>query len=591
MLCLASLFTSYSNSQETVYQTTAGTTSTVLDPGTVYSTGNVVQPTVSGTGTTPWINGVYQDQLTCWAWGNPGNCGPNPSVRPGGYINYSFGYTDLYQSQSVASLLPTTGLRVNGYTFGFTAKNGNGWDDGRVDQLGAYVSFYGTDNKIKDYTYYDLNSKFNWTAFSYSKDFVTPYAAKDLSTVQYGFVGKDNNFWAGNYGPEIMDVNFSLKYSVDPCATNPLYSPTCPGYMDALAKLSPATATVTTTDGTQTTTIDTATGLPGSDTTRLPPPPPGSEPPPGSPPPPGAPPPPGSPPPAPNSNPTATPANQPPPPGGSSQPRAGEVKTAGDSNNKSAPSLGSVMSMISSNQARIGNEAKTVVQAAEAQASQAASAAQQQAETVAGALTAQSIAGSMTQASTGTGLTAVSTNQSQLLVANVASASQTSVVSIGSLRTPAQSMFVDTGVSLTSSISPGQFDMYSLQLPQGRNNTQPEPEIPQTEGIKIGSRSILNDAMEQRAVTPGATTQEQRTDSVNKNAQPNELAGGVDITRMATQPAGYQAYSAALPDVAFYAPREIYRNQVNVDNARLLRGLGSDRLHQEMVNQQYKTGN
>jgi hypothetical protein len=46
-----------------------------------------------------------------------------------------------------------------------------------------------------------------------------------------------------------------------------------------------------------------------------------------------------------------------------------------------------------------------------------------------------------------------------------------------------------------------------------------------------------------------------------------------------------------MPDVAFYAPREIYRNQVNVDNTRLLRGLGSDRLHQEMVNQQYKTGN
>ena len=97
--------------------------------------------------------------------------------------------------------------------------------------------------------------------------------------------------------------------------------------------------------------------------------------------------------------------------------------------------------------------------------------------------------------------------------------------------------------------------------------------------------------MEQRSVLPSAGTQEQRTDAVNKNVQSNELAGGVDLTRMATQPAGYQSYSTAMPDVAFYAPREIYKNQVNVDNARLLRGLGSDRLHQEMVNQQYKTGN
>jgi hypothetical protein len=72
--------------------------------------------------------------------------------------------------------------------------------------------------------------------------------------------------------------------------------------------------------------------------------------------------------------------------------------------------------------------------------------------------------------------------------------------------------------------------------------------------------------------------------------QPNELAGRVDIASMATQPAGYQAYSMMMPDVAFYAPREIYRNQRTVDNARaqrLLQG-ASDRLHQTMVDQQYK---
>jgi hypothetical protein len=162
------------------------------------------------------------------------------------------------------------------------------------------------------------------------------------------------------------------------------------------------------------------------------------------------------------------------------------------------------------------------------------------------------------------------------------------VVTIGGLRTSTQSVFVDTDVSLSSSMSSGQFDMYSLQSAPGRNNTQPEPEAPQLEGIKIGSRSALNDAMEQRPMLPSTTTQEQRTDAVNKNVQSNELAGGVDIARIATQPAGYQAYSMIMPDVAFYAPREIYRNQVNVDNARLLRQLSSDRLHQDLVNLQYK---
>jgi hypothetical protein len=246
------------------------------------------------------------------------------------------------------------------------------------------------------------------------------------------------------------------------------------------------------------------------------------------------------------------------------------------------------MSMISTNQARIGNEAKTVVQAAETAAAKDAQQAQQQAETVAGALTAQSIASSMTQSNTSTGLSATVSSQSQALVVNAASVSQTSVVNIGGLRPATQSVFADPSAAVSSGITQGQFDMYSLQAPPGLNNRQPDVEVPQNEGIKVGGRSALNDAMEQRPMLPNATTQEQKTDAVNKNVQSNELAGRVDIARMATQPQGYQAYSMMMPDVAFYAPREIYRNQVNVDNARVLRQLSSDRLHQDLVNLQYK---
>jgi hypothetical protein len=45
-----------------------------------------------------------------------------------------------------------------------------------------------------------------------------------------------------------------------------------------------------------------------------------------------------------------------------------------------------------------------------------------------------------------------------------------------------------------------------------------------------------------------------------------------------------------MPDNAFYAPKEIYRNQRTVDNARVMRGLtgGSDAKHLQMVDQQYK---
>ena len=558
----------------------------------MYSTGNIVQPTVAGTNQTPWVNGVYQDQLTCWAWGNPGNCGPNPSVRPGGYINYSFGYTDLYQAQSIAGLLPTTGLRVNGYNFGFTAKNGNGWDDGRVDQLSAYVNFYGTNGSLKDQTVYDLNSKFNWTQFNYSKDFVSPYAAADLSTVRYGFVGKDNNFWAGNYGPEIMDVSFSLKYSVDPCATNPLYSPSCKGYMDALAKLAPAPVTVV---------ADAPPPPPDDSVLAPPPPPPGSSPPPSGPQQSGTPPPPGGPGPGAGPTPTSAPV-----------PATTATAKSTDNSSKAGPSLGTVLSMISTNQAKIGNEAKAVVQAAESAAAKDAQQAQTQAESVAALLTEQSIAGSTITTASSTsnsGLpTASGSGQTQTSSVALLTATQTTVGKVEILKQPTLPDLTESAVAMSAPMVVN----YSLQT----NNSVPattvlnnsynnelsrfeplllrgptavtETEMPQLEGIKIGTRSVLMDAIEQQQPVQQATTQTQQTSAVNRNVQPNELAAGVDISKMATQPAGYQAYSFALADAPFYAPREIYRNQVNVDNVRLLRGLGSDRLHQQLIDLQYK---
>ena len=540
------LSTKYSNSQQ------------------VDTTGNLTNFTNQATSiTSTWQNaGTIGEPLTCWAGGDPGYCGPLPRVAAWGtgsnIINFSYGLTDLNQIVNIKNALPNsgTGLQVNGFNFGFSAKNGNGWDNGQQDYLTAYVNIYNnTNSKVLESYNYNLNGKYNWTQFYYSETFKSPYGVPSLGNAQYGFVGQDNNFWVGPYGPEITAVSFSLKYSVDPCATNPLYSPTCKGYMDALAKLAPT---------------------PIADT---PPPPPEDSappPPPGSPPPPGAPPPPG---PGPGNNPNSLP-----PPGGSGQPpKIGETKTASDS--KASPSLGTVLSMISSNQARIGNETKAVVQAAESAAAKDALQAQQQAEAIVGTLTAQSVTSSMTT----TGSATTQTNaSSQTSVVSIVNTTQTSVVNVGGLRAPIQTVFSDPNITVNNNTSFGSTEIYSLQSPQGRNATTSEIEVPQNEGIKVGGRSVLNDAMEQSPMMLTATAQEQKTDAVNKNVQPNELAGRVDIASMATQPQGYQAYAVAMPDASFYAPREIYRNQRNVDNVRLLRGLASDKLHQDLVNLQYK---
>lgn len=98
----------------------------------------------------------------------------------------------------------------------------------------------------------------------------------------------------------------------------------------------------------------------------------------------------------------------------------------------------------------------------------------------------------------------------------------------------------------------------------------------------------INQIVEQRPTAFENTTQSSTTQSVRTNVQDNDAAGGVSINNIAITPVGFNAYSVALKDVAFYAPKEIYRGQKNVDNARALRQLASDRLHQEMVEQQYR---
>ena len=574
-LFLAFLSTSYSNSQS-------------LDPATglaLSSTGNVLNLG----GGLPWSGTV-----TGSAGGYSG--GPNPAYNPStGNIIFSYGLNTASQLVAINTALANagTGIQLSGYKYSWQINNDLYNSGGNRGTLTGNVSLIGSAGTVLESFNYDYNKNFpSFTTFSGTQFFNSRYDPSSLSGINVSFTGKDQNWWAGYYGPRVHVDNLSLLYTakpvaVDPCVTNPLSSPTCSGYALANVKNSILNSTV---DNTSIASLAPAEAEPAlaqpalalaspdpAQPQQSPNNSPGSEPPPGAAPSPGAPQP-GA------SNTNNTPVTQPSPSGGS-QPKAGEIKAAGD--NKAGPSLGNVMSMISSNQARIGNEAKSVVQAADSAAAKDAQQAQQQAETVAGSLTAQSVSSSMTQSNTGTNLTSSTNSQSQTSIVNVASVSQTSVVNIGGLRPATQSMFIDPSISLPSSMTQGQFDMYSLQAPTN-NNKQPTIEVPQNEGIKIGTRSALNDAMEQQPIQQSNNVQEQKTESVNRNVQPNELAEGVDITRMATQPAGYQAYSVAMPDVAFYAPKEIYKNQVNVDNARILRQLSSDRLHQDLINLQYK---
>jgi hypothetical protein len=533
----------------------------------VDSTGNVVN-------NSNWNNAVYQNSLTCWGYGDPGYCGPLPIVRPGGNINFSYGTADLHQIQSIASILPNsgTGLQVAGFNFGFTAKNGNGWDNGRQDYLSAYVTLYNKTGGVAanyDYTQY-TNQKYNWTQFNFSETFTTPYAAPELSNVRYGLIGRDNNYWAGPYGPEIFGVNFSLKYSVDPCSTNKFYNSSCAGYFDALAKLAPASATTT----------DTSTAYtPPPDSPEPPPPPPGSPPPQQQAqagPPPGAPPPPGSPP----------PQQQAAQPG----PTAGPVSNSPQEKSGSgAPNVGFALSLIAKNSEREKAVTQQVLATAESQAQAAGDKAQQLANSVASAAVAMSTTSAETSFS-GTGIQVSGSSNRLNTVVNV-----TAQQPISSLAQNTQSFNAVTNTQQTAMLqlltpanieqiqSTQNYSIFAVQEYRQQESEQVSQQVNFLTDLNNPIRQILDAQQFQQAVV------DQPQQTQRRDTTPNELAVGVNLAQMATIPQGYASYTNfVLRDASFYEPKEVYRNQTVIDNVRVLRGLGSDQKHQDLVNLQYK---
>jgi hypothetical protein len=540
VLCWVSLFTTLSSNAQ------------------VDSTGNLVD-------NNSWNNAVYQNQLTCWAYGDPGYCGPNPIVRPGGNINFSYGTVNLHQIHSIASVLPNsgTGLQVSGFNFGFTAKNGNGWDDGRQDYLSAYVTLYNKAGAIAanyDYTNY-TNQRYNWTQFNFSETFATPYAVPELSNVRYGLIGRDNNFWAGPYGPEVMSVNFSLKYSVDPCATNKFSSPSCAGYFDALAKLAPAS-----------TTTDTVVAY-------TPPPEPPEPPPP----------PPGSPPPQQTQSGPPPPGSPPPPPQNTQQATATANSSPQEKANSGSPNVGFALSLIARNSDREKTIAQQTVAAAIAEAQAAGDKAQQVATSVASAAVVASMSSSETSFS-GTGIQVTTSSSRSNTVINVAAQQPISSLAQNTQNFNAATNSQQTGMlqllmptSIEQIQSTQNYAIFAVQEVRQQESEQVNQQVSFLTDLNNPIKQILDAQQFQQ------TVEDQPQQSQRRDTAPNELAVGVNLAQMATIPQGYASYTNfVLRDASFYEIKEVYKNQTVVDNIRVLRGLGSDQKHQDLVNLQYK---
>lgn len=109
-------------------------------------------------------------------------------------------------------------------------------------------------------------------------------------------------------------------------------------------------------------------------------------------------------------------------------------------------------------------------------------------------------------------------------------------------------------------------------------------DIPETAALGTELDNVVGEAMQLPEITE---TPAPKGPSVRRGGSVDGMSGG-DINSLASAPTDFNDYlGKQLQDAQFYASKEIYRGQRNVDNARALRGLGTDRLHQQMIDQQY----
>jgi len=482
-LCLATYFSLPSNAQD-------------------YTTDNLIQ---SGS----WQGCYTQTETAIWGGVSGGPC---PNVSLDGGIIFSYGQYTLSQNISINQALSATGsgIQITGYTYSWWVKNSNinGEQPGSYDwYTHINVDLLSPNGQILESDFYPYGYWISdWTQFSGVRTYNNPYSLSGVGTIRLSVSGMDDGFWAGYYGPEYSNFDLRINYSVDPCNNDPLYSPTCPGYTQALLALTPQTETTTTTPMVEI--VETNTGV------------------------------------------EATPIVQPTQSTTQQTEQAQSTQSSGSGIN-----ISRVLNIIAREQARVGAVERSTVEATVEQSALQALQATQDAESIAAGAQAESISIS---------ISAQESSQSGGTASNFTSSDSAS-----------------SSISTSGSSGPRGADTQSI--------ADSQTEETRNDAVSVSGFSATDVLKQETNVSREETQREQKTETVRQNVPNNELAGNVTLASLGATPQGFQAYSITMPDSSFYAPKEIYRNQRTVDNpaGRRLFG-GSDRMHQEMVDQQYK---
>jgi len=199
-------------------------------PVIVYPTGPLQSPNL--------VN-IANSQTTGWTGTTP-YTGTGGGLSGGSTPGYNattntiyFGYTQSTAAYTYAfnEALRNSGMTILGYNYSWSYIN-QGQTSGT---LSANVSFAGTDGTSLHTKNWILGPTEDWTKIKGTETFANNgMAVSSIANFSLTFNGKDSRFWAGYYGPQVKDPSLSLNYTFDQCSSNPLSSPSCPGYTEAM---------------------------------------------------------------------------------------------------------------------------------------------------------------------------------------------------------------------------------------------------------------------------------------------------------------------------------------------------------------------
>jgi hypothetical protein len=424
-------------------------------------------------------------------------------------IMFSYGLDTLIQTIGLQQALGGTGVQVHGYNYSFDYRlmPNSGL---HTDNLTASIWLTTSSGFNTEATHLFLSGQVasgvndQWNNISGTRNFESPYT--DPQSVTMRLEGRDGGFWAGYYGPEVRNVSLSVNYSFDPCSSDPLYSSSCPGYLEAYMANLFALLGWSSTPEPETEMASIDYSLP---TTTL----------------------------------SATPEET----------TAGEVKVDAGGIEVSTTGELSVPDGIPEEVKEKKPVDMNLIMSIVREATD---------ETATMSIVNQSIQDSMAEDAN------PDFSMTNETLASIARQTETSIE---------QSVLENQELNQSLSGNPNTF-MFNEQN-VSNEETNLTQDITQSQSTNQPPIQVTNE------------DKKETTQTVKRNIQDNEAAGEVSIDSLAQTPIDFNAYlNQQLKDMAFYAPKEIYKGQKNVDNARLLRGLtgGSDRLHQQMIDQQYR---